>query len=54
MAQSQPFIGRLEPFYGWYKRVSSQLPTKKPKSKTKIEKLNEKHISNFIIYNFNL
>ena len=21
MAQSQPFLGRLEPFYGWYKRV---------------------------------
>jgi hypothetical protein len=25
MAQSQPFLGRLEPFYGWYKRVMRQL-----------------------------
>lgn len=24
MAQSRPFLGRLEPFYGWYKRVSRQ------------------------------
>ena len=23
MAQSQPKLGRLEPFYGWYKQVSS-------------------------------
>ena len=23
MAQSRPFLGRLEPFYGWYKRVTS-------------------------------
>ena len=23
MAQSRPFLGRLEPFYGWYKRVIS-------------------------------
>jgi len=22
MAQSQPFLGRLQPFYGWYKRVN--------------------------------
>lgn len=23
MAQSQPKLGRLEPFYGWYKQVGS-------------------------------
>lgn len=29
MAQSQPFFGGLEPFYGRYKRVSDNF-TKKP------------------------
>ena len=24
MAQSQPKLGRLEPFYGWYKQVSNK------------------------------
>ena len=27
MAQSQPFLGRLEPFYGWYIQVSGQAKT---------------------------
>lgn len=30
MAQSRPFLGRLEPFYGWYKRVIANGMTKKP------------------------
>ena len=29
MAQSQPKLSRLEPFYGWYKQVGSNY--KKPK-----------------------
>lgn len=32
MAQSRPFLGRLEPFYGWYKRVIG-----KQNSDTKLE-----------------
>ena len=30
MAQSQPFLGRLEPFYGWYKRVVHKPTKEKP------------------------
>ena len=36
MAQSRPFLGRLEPFYGWYKRVGGQLTTKVIKATTDV------------------
>lgn len=34
MAQSRPFLGRLEPFYGWYIRVGGyfEKTTQKPKT----------------------
>ena len=37
MAQSRPFLGRLEPFYGWYKRVVRQV--QKTESNRKIDLL---------------
>ena len=33
MAQSRPFLGRLEPFYGWYKRVIANGMTTEPQNK---------------------
>ena len=36
MAQSRPFLGRLEPFYGWYKRVSRHCRMTVTKDKLKI------------------
>ena len=32
MAQSRPFLGRLEPFYGWYKRVSCKFTAERRKN----------------------
>ncbi len=41
MAQSRPFLGRLEPFYGWYKRVSSKLKRRTAYYSRLENKLNE-------------
>ena len=38
MAQSQPFLGRLQPFYGWYIRVGRYFE-KKLRSRKKNLKL---------------
>ena len=32
MAQSQPDLGGLQPFYGWYKQVSGNATTDTPNS----------------------
>jgi hypothetical protein len=38
MAQSQPFLVRLQPFYGWYIQVSGQLrKTNRKRGKLKTE-----------------
>jgi hypothetical protein len=44
MAQSLPFLGRLEPFYGWYKRVICHLSAP--------ENINSKNITPTLLFDF--